>query len=414
MRNLKINIPLFFIVLIILINNNFFYIFREINEIVNLSIVILFIIYSYFITIKDKDKKKNPYILNILTIILLIITSSFAAKNSYNQPILLGIRPQRAQLVYYFSYFAIFRLIMHNKIDMQKLKKSLYIIGILEIIIYGLFWISNGRLTFIHMPFDYRYNSIRLRGNSLILIFLFILSLNDYLNNKNKLKNFIMLLSIFTFELFCNQTRLLILAYSISLLIIFILWKKNLMIKMCFIPIIAVAIFMFSQTNMGKDLINSIIFDKTDSSYDIREVGKEFYLEDYKKSKIIGRGFINTQWSESVSLSKMNKNIYAVDNGIIAFLWIYGYIGIIWLIFLLGRMISTSLNLYKKQKNYIGLIFILMNIVLSPNIIWWWWSKTYMFMSMLMLVLIEYEVRVKSERICYEDNQRVIKYNKIT
>ena len=137
MKKLKINIPMFFIVLILLLNNKFFYLIKGVNENITLVIVIMFILYSLIITTNEKKRKKSRYWFNVASIVILIITSSYAALKSYNQPFLLGVRPQRMQLVYYFTYFAFYRLISYNKVELKSIKKSIYVIGILEIVIFG-------------------------------------------------------------------------------------------------------------------------------------------------------------------------------------------------------------------------------------------------------------------------------------
>ena len=231
MKELKVNISLLFITVILLLNCNVFYLIENVNSDCILIVVILFVIHSFIITIKCKKQHKSYFTPNILFIVILVITSAIAANRSYNQSVWLGIRPQRMQLIWFFSYFALARLMSCNKLKFSKVEKIIYIIGILELFVFSAFWISKGKLSnIIHMPYDYRYSAIRLRGDVLVIIFLFILALNNYLQGKDKKKNLVILIVIYLFELFCVQTRLVIIALSIALITIFILWKKSLIL----------------------------------------------------------------------------------------------------------------------------------------------------------------------------------------
>ena len=386
MKNFKLDITSFFITLILLLNWYFFYIIKNINENIVLLILIIFIIYNFIITKKNKykiDKKIGKYIIFVIPICIL---SAFAAFKSYNQDIWLGIRPQRVQIIWWLTYYAIYRLIMNDKIKYSDFEKIIYRIAGLQIIIYFVFWLSNGHISFLNIPFDYRYGSIRLRADTMVILVLFIIVLNKILKKEKVGSNIFVLISIYIFEIICIKTRLIIIAMSLTLILLFIIWKKNIIIKIFFIPIILLGTYAFLQTNIGHDIIDSIT-GKTETTLSIREDAKEFYINELNKSPIIGRGYINTQYNKAVNLGEIDKGYYVVDNGIIGYIWYYGIIGLAFILIIYLNVIKMSIKLYKHKKDYLGICFCIMNLILSPNIICWWWNTTFIF---LMWFIINY------------------------
>ena len=389
MKDIKIRIPELLIIIIFLLNTNFLYLVNEINSDLILIFVILFIIYCFMITAKEDKKKKSLLGSTIIFLPILIITGSIAAKNSYSQSIWLGIRPQREVLVWWFSYFGIYRLITYDKLKLKNAEKIIYAIGLIELIEYSFFWLAKGNIAFIHIPYDYRYSNIRIRADTMAIIILFMIAMNNVLMKKEVKKNVILLLAILVFEICCAQTRLIIVSMGLSVLILFVLWKKSIAIKLFIIPIIIIGIIATLQTTIGQDIVESLIGEKDDTNLEIRDMGKEFYMQELAKSPIIGRGVVNTTFENSVILAHINEGIYVNDNGIIGFLWMYGLVGGIWISIIFGKIIFLSIKVYKNNKNYIGIIFCAMVSIMAINIICWWWNDSFIFTMFMIIASME-------------------------
>ena len=129
--------------------------------------------------------------------------------------------------------------------------------------------------------------------------------------------------------MFMLKTRLLMLSYFGVLIIAFIIWKRNLALKV---------IASFVLVGIIPVVINTEIFQNTleaifeDNPNDIRSIGKEYYREQLSKSPIIGRGYINTDWQPAYVGAGMNRQIYLNDNGLMGFTFVFGILGLIWFI----------------------------------------------------------------------------------
>lgn len=398
MKNVKIKIPELLVILVLLINTNFLYLVENISDDIKLLVVLIFLIYSYLITAKVENKQKSLLGKILLFLPILIITSAIAAYNSYGQSIWLGIRPQRTQLIWWFSYYGIYRLVIYDKIAKKNMEKIIYFVGILEILTYSMFWIFRGNISFIHIPYDYRYSAIRLRADTMIILIWFIIATNKVLIGEKPKKNILCIVIILIFEVCCVQTRLIMVSIALSLVLIFVLWKKSIAIKICCVPVFIIACVAFLQTDMGKDIWQNIVFDNTDVNVETRENAKEFYLDELKKSPIIGRGYVNTQYEVANQKAGINNGYYVVDNGIIGYLWYYGFIGGIWILCVFIKILKLSIHNYLHKKEYTGIILCMMVLILLPNIVCWWWNESFIFGMMMLISCIEKdEIERKSE-----------------
>ena len=183
------------------------------------------------------------------------------------------------------------------------------------------------------------------------------------------------------------KTRLLILSYGVVIFMAFCLYKKNYVKKFIAIIVIIILLPLIMNMNIIKDTFNGIL--NMNSTNDIRYVGKKFYLEEISKSPILGRGFINSLWQNSVEQARFDDSILLNDNGIIAFIYMYGILGLVWIMHIIIKLIFLSWRLYKEENNYIGVLYIIHIIVLSPNIIWWYWSTNGKLIFIIFISLIE-------------------------
>lgn len=407
MKNYKIDVISMFVITILLLNCNFIYILKNINKDIVLIFVVIFILYSFIITFKNKNTIDYKTIFKsklgklILCVIPIVFISAYTASKHYGQDIILGIRPQRQQLIWWLSYFAFYRLMKYDKLSYEKGEKIIFGLGICQIIVYFIFWLTNGKLWGFNIPYDYRYGNIRIRADTMTILIMYLMALNNILKNRKQKFNIVILLSVYIFECLCVKTRLIFLSMTLILIILFILWKKRLIVKILFIPIIAICIYTSMKSTIGKDIIKNLN-GSTDSSYSIRDEAKEFYVGELKKNLLFGCGYINELDDNAVKLGKVNQGFYVNDNGFVGFLWYYGVTGGLWIIIIAFKILIISFKLYKYKKEYIGICFILFNIIIAPNIICWWWNTTFIFLMWIIIAYIELEVD-KIEN--YKDNR---------
>ncbi len=391
---IKIRIELFMLYIITLSITSFFGILN-INQDIVLIECIIFCLYTEIKYYKCKNTIKCDFKYLIIFIVPLILISSFQSYKLYGQDIILGIRAQRMFLIMYMMYFPLRILIGQRKISLKDIEKMIYYIGIVQLFLYMIFFVSNGSISFLKYNYDYRYGSMRLRVNSCIINLLFILAIDNYINGINKkMSLFIIIVNVLVCSLII-KTRLLIVSYIFVLIFALIFWKKNLRKKIITILCALLLIPIILNSTIISDIISAVL---ENDSNDIRKIGKAYYIECLEKSPILGRGYINTLCQKAFVAAGMDKNIYLVDNGIYAFAFQYGGLGIIWFGVLWLRFLRNSIYNYKNIHDYIGILYFVHLTVLLPNITWWSWTQDGMLCIVIyMSAILERKNRKREE-----------------
>lgn len=389
---MKINIryELLFIYIIFLLNNNIFGLLNISDDIV-LVIVFVFIL---FITIKYKNlKQRYMFKKEVLFITCLIIISSIVSYKLYGQGIMLGLRAQRKFFIVPLMYFPISKLLGSGIITRNDIEKIFYRIGISEIIIYTLYYLSGGNIGFLNINFDYRYGDIRLRVNSITIEILFLIVVNNILKGKNRKVNLLIGIIDFIFVAFILKTRLLVVGILGVAVVGVFFARKQWVLKIVSVLAIICMIPIALNLTIIKDIITTLIEDDPN---DIRKLGKEYYIEQLQKTPILGRGYINTQSEEAFRGAGMDKKYYLNDNGIYGFAFMYGLIGMIWIIDIVIRCLKYGINIYKKYNDYLIFLYICYNLIVCMNMASWYWSVNGWFTLIYMFAIIDYHKK------CYD------------
>ena len=396
---ISIRYELLFIYIIFLLNNNIFGLLNISDDIV-LVIVFVFIL---FITIKYKNlKQRYMFKKEVLFITCLIIISSIVSYKLYGQSIILGLRAQRKFFIAPLMYFPISKLLGAGIITKNDIEKIFYRVGISEIIIYTLYYLSGGSIGFLNINFDYRYGDIRLRVNSAVVEMLFLIVVNNILNGKNRKTNVLIAVVDFIFIAFILKTRLLVVGVLGIALVGILFVRKQWILKIVSVLVIICIIPIVLNLTIVKDIITTLLEDDPN---DIRKLGKEYYIEQLQKTPIVGRGYINTQSEQAFRGAGMDKQYYLNDNGIYGFAFMYGIIGIAWVVIIVIRCLKYGIIILKKYNDYLIFLFIIYNIIVCMNMATWYWSTIGMFSLGYVFANIDYykkiyrEGVVKSEKI---------------
>lgn len=354
------------------------------------------IIWSIYIMIKYKHIQVNyKFKYNMLFCIILIIISSIRSQQLYSQNFSLGVRPQRFFLIFSIMYFPLlkFTSIKDNK---KKLETLLYTLGITEIIIFIIQYIVISKVKFLYVIQSIRYGGVRLHFEAVLLSVLFFMAVNNFLKKKNIYKNLIIIIVLLLYNLLIIRGRLAVAAIFATGFIILLFWKKNRFIKYFLITYILVFGFVLLNTSIIGEYMNSLNKSNIQSDFtaQIRENGKEFYLNQIKESPILGRGYINELNENASKASGIQYNYLLVDNGIVAFLFMYGVIGVAWVVILFVKIYIYSLRDYLKNNNYFGLAYIIYLTIIMPNILEFYWKYGPLYLG-IMIVLVEISVDKK-------------------
>lgn len=374
--------------------------------------LILFVCYYTFQYVKRNNRnfyiKKYNFRLVMYLLITIVVLSSIQAGFEYNQSILLGLRPQRRFLLLLICYYSLRLQFQRNKIEFDDIETIIINIGIFESILYCVQQAVFSSISFLHLSYNYRYGSVRLYIDSVVIVFMILFSFNKYIRN-NKLYHLLPVALGLYYEITVSKGRLECIGIFAALIISFLLWKELSTRKFigCIILIIAVVIFantsIFNNFVMALEIKFGLV---SQSSYldtmAIRNDARTFYMNELFKSPIrvlFGCGYPNTDFQPAAIASGFNQGFIFADNGIFSFIYAYGLLGILFLLCLYFGCMRSAIEIYKCKNDVRYLTFFIFIVAISYNIIFWWWKPEWTYMLAILLASMEYEM------IC-------IKYNK--
>jgi hypothetical protein len=300
-------------------------------EDINLIVILVWALFE--LLSKSKIIKTRTYLYFSCYFIcscVLVLCSSIQSHNLYLQPIWYGIRAQRYALVYPFLLFIILSLVDGNKISISEIKGVLFLfcsillfVGFLQQFLY-----EDKVFTFVYTNGGSRYgNYIKLGFDVDLLIITSFFALNNFSKSNNPL-NLVYLLLVFCFLLFVEQSRMMVVAFGLSVVISYFFFLKGSYRQKSIMAVLFLFVFIvFCFSDMASDLFSSLISGDFGTS-EIRKEGRSFYF-DTLKSYFLGGGFINTDWDLSVTGAKFDIGYFVVDNGVFGYFFTYGWPGIL-------------------------------------------------------------------------------------
>ena len=353
----RVNKYLFFFTIIFLFDLSFFYLIP--SSLIHASDVtfILEILFTVYVFSTCREKQYFRYKWLIIFVAVLVLTSSVAAYKSYSQPIWSGILPQRNWVGHMLMYFPLSKLLKSKKIDVKELYISVEKIIAIYLLIILLQFALGDRLIFMNVGYSFRYGSLRLLISCPIILFVFFNKLQKKFDGK-KLTFFdwyLLLGSLFV-SLFVVKTRMIFIAVILSLILFFLFNKLN-GLKMVISIIFVLFLIIFVNSSYGESIINTVWLQNQDAGIEIRNIGREFYLQRTASSLfsfVFGCGYVNTNWNPSVVGSRYSELIYYVDHGIIGLFFYYGIIFVLWAAFIHIKIIKDAV----KTRKY-GIVFFL-------------------------------------------------------
>lgn len=380
--------------IILLINFNFFYFFKSSDKIIGIQIKdITFLIEMFFVAfvcvlnIKKFLSFKYSYGLLISCVLILAITGSYAASNNYGQPFLMGIRANRLWISSLFMYFPISYLIKSKKYSINKLLNVLYGFSYIYLIICTMQYFLASKSIFLKASYNFTYGNIKFYFDESLVVFLAIISLMN-LYRKINIKDTVFVVWTFFFLGIVTKYRATLMALVIATFVTIFLSRGKIQKKLLLIAVIAIAVYLFftSDTQLAQSLISA--FNGQDSSFNTRDIGRNFYLENIKGHYFLGRGYINIEWPNAYSQGGVSRGIYYVDNGLFGILFYYGLVGITWFIGLFSQCYYQTFKLKNNIIKNALRIFLLMNVLVGltgmPN------SFDEFFVFPVALVVLEY------------------------
>lgn len=418
-KNKYNKIELFLFAAIVILSENAFYLITSdtLNPSNSVHLddygIVLFLIWGYIILKKYKDVKIGKYKFKwlILFVFILALVSSIRSFQLYGQPIFMGIRPQRMFIVLFLAYFPLMKILKSNSKFYFQLEKILFIVGGFELVLYIAQYLLYNKVIFLHVPISQRFGDVRLQFSSSIIFILPFFVVNNLVNNYKVKINSCFLIIILFYDFIVIKARLATLGLVATLLIIFIIQRKTIKMK------ILLSIFgsmLLSIIILSSSIVQSYLavlnptYVSNDQNAKIRSEGKKFYLNELKGYEILGRGYINILFKNAYKHSGMEKKYLFVDNGIFGIYFLYGLIGVAWVIILILKFYKYSIRSYLKKNNYLFLGFSIYITLLLPNIIYiyWGWGPFY---TAILMAMVESDNNRENNILLVEEHENCIR-----
>ncbi len=370
----------------IFISENCFYLFEDdIYKDIGLVIVLA---WSLWTMIKFKNKKNPPFRFGmcILFTLVLMLTSSLQSRLLYNQSILLGIRPQRYWITWAMTYFPIRKLMYLDYITFDDLKGLLYKIGILELILYTGQYLLAENIVFLHVHSYSTYSTSRFYFSNILLCLVLFMRLNDIFNKQNVKQNMFFITWIILDIIQIGKMRMTFIAVSTAILFGIIMWRRGGNYKILSVFVIAIGVVLVSGSEVVQSILPALNGTGRSDTLEIREIGRNFYLDVIKNHPILGGGYINTQWRPAYIASRQSEGITWVDNGIFGFMYFYGGIGLAWVIALFGKTLSLGCWVKNNMNEYVYLLTPVYWLVAMVSEAHWYFISFMVFVLLICLM----------------------------
>ena len=375
-----------------LVNNNTFKVIGLFNiDDFSLMLYILLFITVYIKYFRFK-RKKYRYKFIVIFPIILAITSSYMGLKVYNQPFILGFIPQRFFILTYLLYFPIKKMIDCNKKNIDYIKNVLIYIGTIELVLFIAQYFLIDKVVYLFVRISSRFGETRLPIESFLLLILPFILINEIFNKRNIKRNYFLLgLNLF-YIVFVIKTRMVILGIVCTLSLLIFVYKKG-SNKILVILLLIVFAIIGVNTDIGKSYLRSVSkeYRHNDVNSLVRKEAQTFYIIETSKSPLLGRGFVNTKWSNATKISMYDKGYYFNDNGIIGFYYLYGLSGVLWVGNVFFIIFSHGCKIVKKNGNYYFLAYAINSIIICITFFTWYFQQGALYLLFTLVLIDEYK-----------------------
>ena len=402
---------LFLLCVIIFLSQNCFYLWKTGNgaiEATDICFVLCFFALLYILIKYFRCVQSMRYKCEMLLAVCMVFTSAVQSFRLYEQPFVKTILSQRMFLIYILMYFVTSVCIKKNFLNTESIKKMIFCMGGFCLVLYVVQFLLRDKLLFLDVGVGVRYGRIRFYYQSLLLSILYFMQLNRFLNGKRRLFPAVCMLGVLFDIVYIQQYRLsftgILLATSIGVVCCrYNRQRKGIYLLIGFCACIVIFNFDFIQEALVSLLSGS-------GTMEVRMVGRQLYMERILQNPFLGGGYIDFNWDKSLEMSGYTQGIYLSDNGILAYIFMYGFPGLIWFLFVWGKTFYYSFQVLKRKNNvfYITLIIYLTTTIYN-ECHWYWQNGFILFVLFLCLLQVEYNDMKSASFLYGRDIEKMIK-----
>lgn len=371
-----------------------------------------------YVSIRDRKKINYRYGRLVIMFFVMVFLSSCMSYIFFSQPVYGGLLTKRSILACFLLYFPITKCLQGGVLKKEDLRKILFTVGTIELMVYIIQFILVDVISFTYLDLtEVRYNTSRIRFPYLLQLILGLICLSDLLGHrcrsfKEKLIHLLYILgSIFLLAGICrHRAPTIILIGTIG--IGYFLWKKNISIKMMAGTIIlVVGIVIAGNSTFFLNTVDGIINrgGKNDT-LTVRDSGRAYYISRIKESPLFGYGGAMISNKKAQLSAKSKKNYYLDDNGIVAFTYLHGLVGVGWLAIFFYKTYRLSYHLYKQKNKYEYLLYIIFETVNLYIGMHWYFHYPFPFVAMFTLLgdEIDHKESFNAKKICVRINSNIL------
>jgi hypothetical protein len=397
---------LFFFLL--LMWHNIFYLlpenilFLERGDIVFGVCVLVFFGYVINLIRYDESLVKTRYMPQMVFVFMLILISAFMASIHVSQGIYRGIVNQMGWIGISLTYFPIALWIKKEQLSSKDIEECIIIAAFCEVFLSILqFYIVGTNHMFLVVKTNERYETARLYVNSAYMNFALAIFARQVAKVENVKKSIIAIFLLLLVLATIIKSRIGIVIALTIMVGTFLLSKDTLknkanrtQKKLIRWGVLIAGVFVvcaFMKSNLIHDFVNAIQNPLDDGSATVRMNAIDFYMTKWRSSNmsfLLGYGYTTTEMS-------LYRYIIA-DNGIFAFLFLYGAVGLVWVLSFAWKTIHDGWVIKKQEKDASLLIFAICNFMgLSVS----YFSGSYFAYSMILMAAIEAKlIEMKNRR----------------
>lgn len=321
----------------------------------------------------EPEYKYGKWMIAMLALIVLSAIQSFFL---HEQSILLGIYEQRIVLAWTLLYFPIRKCLYYGKLKYQKIIKIFVVLCVIQLTIFISQYFLRDSIAFTYVGEGMRNGRIRYYYSPVLLDLMYLFSL-DYFARAKGIRRFLGagLAGAVLFEVMVvQQFRLSSMGLILTLGLFVLLLRGKVYYKMVYFVIGAFALGVLFTTPLVQNVLNTVLHNDYDSGMQIRFVGKGLYMETLARHPVLGGGFPSIKCAASYYASGWSRRIYLSDNGVFAFAYLYGGLGIIWVVSLWAKLLRSGTIIRKKTSELTFLLYPMFFIITCINELHWYWE----------------------------------------
>lgn len=368
--------------IILFLSASFFYIIDEDAAFFGISygdialvILLIWSLYWIWAGFRTTSKPKFYSLPWFISCWLLVLTSAYQGAKLYGQSFVVGIRAQRAILIYSLLYFSVRIYCRKKKINSNVFRSILYKTSVVQLVLYTTQYFLAGRMHFLHVTIAYQARGLRIYYLPVMLDLLFILALDNLVKQKgNKKITAIVIAGLVLFETMVVQKfRMTSLGLMIIALIFFLLIRGQGNRKTVYILTGAIALGILLNTDFVQGIIDAISGGK-DINVNIRAQGRIYYLSYLFRYPLLAGGYPHSSSAAAVQASGRLQHMQLVDNGLFGLLFMYGGLGALWFISFWAKQVKYGWELRRKTNELVFLLFPVFFLVTGLSEAHWYWN----------------------------------------